>query len=460
MRRLACSYKTLTDPRDLVTRHEQSFHPFEISRRQPSPVMETTPLASTQTSNIEPIEETIAPGQQAQPTLDPLLQRYDELIAESQRSTQWTAKAQTNDPKSNEQVVISPHHAEAEGSEASDSAELPTARDGPLPTPVLSSRPATNESFGDSKMPGISDEFLADLLKDAPGQSGQTPNSDAILTQTSEASESVPSGQLWDPNRTNWQNPDTFSGHEYVPDLNTTIHKQPALGHQMENYFQDVDIFSMLPNGATNIETGFEIPSYLFNSGYSPPIDNESPQLLWDANERNLSVAVHGSSLIAIRAVAEPFNLVPIAGSSARLPTVVNETPGKIPFRAVDNEIHSLILKDIEKRLSHEQLKDFNMPNAQTLQRFLISYLTCFHRHYPILHLPSLDLRNAPSPLILAMCAIGALYRLSRKTAKDLWFWANKMVELVILFALKSSALLLTDYLQGTANSTFRFDVM
>ena len=169
---------------------------------------------------------------------------------------------------------------------------------------------------------------------------------------------------------------------------------------------------------------------------------------------------MHGSSPIAIRAVAEPFDPVPAAGSFARLPTVVNETPRRIPLRVVDDEIHSMILKDIEKRLSHEQLKDFNMPNAESLQRFLVSYLSCFHRHYPILHLPSLDLLNAPSPLILAMCAIGALYRLSRKTAKDLWFWANKMVELVILLSLKSFALHLTDSLQGTANATDRKSVV
>lgn len=458
MRRLACSYKTLTDPRDLVTRHEQSFHPFEISRRQPSPVTETTLLASTQMSNIEPTEETTAPERQEQPTIDPLLQRYDEQIAESQLSTPWTAKSTANDPKSNKQVGISSRHAE--GSQAPDLAELPIAIDGPLPTPVLSSGPGINQPFRDSQMSNMNDEFLGDLLKDATGQSGQTPNSDTILTQTSEASQSGPSGQSWDPSQTNWQNPDTFSRHEFVADPNAISNEPPAMVHQVESYFQDVDIFSMLPNGETNIETDFAMSSYLFNSGYIPPIDTESPQLLWDINERNISVAMHGSSPIAISAVAEPFNMVQVAGSSARLPTVINETPRKIPFRAVDSEIHSLILKDIEKRLSNEQLKDFNMPTAQSLQRFLISYLTCFHKHYPILHLPSLDLRNAPSPLILAMCAIGALYRLSRKTAKDLWFWANKMVELVILLALKSSALLLTDSLQGTANSTFRFDVI
>ncbi|KFZ00061.1 hypothetical protein V500_01194 [Pseudogymnoascus sp. VKM F-4518 (FW-2643)] len=354
--------------KDLVTRHEQSFHPFEISRRQPSPVTETTLLASTQSSNIEPTEETTAPGRQAQPTLDPLLQRYDEQIAESQLCTPWTVQSTTNDPKSNEQVAISSHHAE--GSQASDSAELPIAIDGPLPTPVLLSGPGINQPFIDSQMSNMNDEFLGDLLKDATEQSGQTPNSDTILTQTSEASQSGPSGQSWDPSQTNWQNPDTFSRHEFVADSNAISNEPPAMGHQVESYFQDVDIFSMLPNGETNIETDFAMSSYLFNSGYIPPIDTESPQLLWDINERNLSVAMHGSSPIAIRAVVEPFNILQVAGSSARLPTVINETPRKIPFRAVDSEIHALILKDIEKRLSHEQLKDFNMPTAQSLHDF------------------------------------------------------------------------------------------
>lgn len=58
-----------------------------------------------------------------------------------------------------------------------------------------------------------------------------------------------------------------------------------------------------------------------------------------------------------------------------------------------------------------------DIPNATTLDRCLHSYLKTFHVHFPLVHLPSLDLTQTPSPLLFTMCAIGALYKLERKVA-------------------------------------------
>ena len=233
------------------------------------------------------------------------------------------------------------------------------------------------------------------------------------------------------PGQFSWRESDTLDGDEFaVVDPQIISDGPPLLGRQMGKYFQDVDIFSMLPNGGTNLETDFSISSYLFNSGYSPPIET-SPRHRWDENEnekgRNgLTASKHDTS-----PASTGSHLV---GAFSRLPTVVNETPRKIALPVVDDEIHSLIAEDVKRRLSPNQVRDFKMPSAQAMQRFITSYFTCFHRHFPVVHLPSLDLRNTPSPLILSLCAIGALYRLSRKTAKDLWFWTDVMVELVCSF--------------------------
>lgn len=418
----------LTDFRDLVKRHEQSFHPFELTQHQRPSVIETTLVTSTQTSNIEPLEEPASPGGQTQ-SLDPRLRQPDEQIAVSQRSPPVTAvNAETNTL-----VGASPHHTEDRNANIVE--ELLTAIPSPLSTSGSSSGTDNNQPLETSQIRVQDDRFVADLLNDVSDHSKQVRNSSDTPILNYEASQMGSNVQPWDSNQSTWQNPDILTGHQLVGGLDSVSNMQTTITNsQMEGYFQEVDFFSLLPNGGGNLEASFGLTDYLFNSGFSPPNDYRPSRVLSNVNVGNDSITTHSSVSVATGAVAESHEQVTAASSFSLPPTVVYDTPRKPPFPVIEDDIYSVIQEDVKKILTPDQLKDFRMPNAQGLQRFLTSYFTCFHKHFPILHIPSLELRRSPSHLILSMCAIGAIYRLSRKSAKDLWFWANTMAELVIYF--------------------------
>lgn len=89
-------------------------------------------------------------------------------------------------------------------------------------------------------------------------------------------------------------------------------------------------------------------------------------------------------------------------------------------------EMRVTLMEDLTCRLSVEQLHGFRMPGTTALQKCLRTYLDAFHVHMPIFHLPTMNLANTPSPLVLAICAIGALYRLERKVAASLYLKADQ----------------------------------
>jgi hypothetical protein len=57
------------------------------------------------------------------------------------------------------------------------------------------------------------------------------------------------------------------------------------------------------------------------------------------------------------------------------------------------------------------------------LRLFLGTYFNVFNIHLPLLHAPSLDPDHQPRGLLLAIAAIGALYRLEHRSA-NLLYWA------------------------------------
>lgn len=414
----------LIDCRDLVRRHELSFHPFELARSQRPPATDTILVGTTETSiteATEATEETTAAARPSQPTLDPSLQLHDEQMATSLRSPRARVTAGTNP-----QDGTSSHNTDERSANMAE--ELATATPGSQASPTSSSRTNINQQpLENSQAPLLDNQFLVDMLDDAPGQRNQVQNSNPTPGQIYESEQVGSAMQPWDSNSTDWQSQDILHGHEFVGDPETVPNVQPTMNRQFEGYFQDVDFFSMLPSGGANAQADFGLTSYLFNSGFSPPINHDS------SHERNGSITTPRCLSVAHGATAEHYEHTTAASSTSPLPTVVYEKPKKSPFPVIDDYIYSTIKEDVRKViLPLERINDFSIPNAQGLQRFLTSYFTCFHRHFPVLHIASLDLRSSPSHLILSMCAVGALYRLNRKAAKDLWSWANTMIELVI----------------------------
>jgi hypothetical protein len=104
----------------------------------------------------------------------------------------------------------------------------------------------------------------------------------------------------------------------------------------------------------------------------------------------------------------------------SHLPLVVKDEPPKIPNLAADANWHDSLCKDLGERLGRPGASQ-EVPSANLLQGFLASFLDSYYRHQPLIHLPTMSTVDTPSPLVLAMCCIGALYRLDRRRAQRLY---------------------------------------
>jgi hypothetical protein len=99
--------------------------------------------------------------------------------------------------------------------------------------------------------------------------------------------------------------------------------------------------------------------------------------------------------------------------------------PQKSPAVVFSDAMRTNVLKDLNERLPG-QLEKFRLPPAAALQKCLQTYFDAFHIHLPIFHLHTMDLEHTPAPLVLAICAIGARYRLERKISASLYIKADQ----------------------------------
>ena len=100
--------------------------------------------------------------------------------------------------------------------------------------------------------------------------------------------------------------------------------------------------------------------------------------------------------------------------------------PSKYNFT---EEMRQDLLRDIRNRSLGSFLKENELPSAKVIQASLRSYIDCFDPHLPFIHIPSFIMDGAPSPLVLAMCAIGSLYRLERKIAGDFYSLSQELID-------------------------------
>ncbi|KAF1966781.1 hypothetical protein BU23DRAFT_311752 [Bimuria novae-zelandiae CBS 107.79] len=98
-----------------------------------------------------------------------------------------------------------------------------------------------------------------------------------------------------------------------------------------------------------------------------------------------------------------------------------------LPNLQFTEETHRIICDDLRMGVLSLGLPETLLPSFTELQQFFSGYLEGFHRHFPIIHLHSFDPLQIPSPLIMAICSIGALYRLRREKAKNLFVLAGTM---------------------------------
>lgn len=106
---------------------------------------------------------------------------------------------------------------------------------------------------------------------------------------------------------------------------------------------------------------------------------------------------------------------------STRLPKVLKEKSVNPPRLTIGENTYGRILLDTFERLGQRGEESLPVKNCREVQHLINGYVDYFHRHFPILHLASLVPWETPSPLIWAMCCIGALYRLDRQKARRIY---------------------------------------
>lgn len=122
-----------------------------------------------------------------------------------------------------------------------------------------------------------------------------------------------------------------------------------------------------------------------------------------------------------------PYNWNDLGATNSESPSSVDKrSSNKILSLELDDETHAYLDIDMKNRLAPHLRQRFKLPIRNIMDRFLSSYLTCFHDHFPIIPVASLKLTNVPAPLVIAMCAIGALFRLDRKHATNLRDWVDQ----------------------------------
>jgi hypothetical protein len=98
-----------------------------------------------------------------------------------------------------------------------------------------------------------------------------------------------------------------------------------------------------------------------------------------------------------------------------------------MPWR-ISNEVYSHIQALLEDfRFLYPA--SFLLPSKHTVCRYIEGYFSGFHAHVPFLHVPSVSFRTISPELILAILAVGALYRFQRRQSDQLYMAAHALVQ-------------------------------
>jgi hypothetical protein len=164
-----------------------------------------------------------------------------------------------------------------------------------------------------------------------------------------------------------------------------------------------------------------------------------TPQESGDANMESMNIdndiaqptsSVHQTKSPMSFDTWEPLPRIRSPSRSPRLPRIAKLTPTPRPILTFTEAMRSRLLQDLEARVGSTYLCKSPIPSASILEKCLRAYFDAFHIHFPLLHIPTMDLEHTPSVLILAICAIGALYRLQRRTASLLYIHASNALSL------------------------------
>lgn len=173
-----------------------------------------------------------------------------------------------------------------------------------------------------------------------------------------------------------------------------------------------------------------------FNTNLSPLDYMQIPNHSEASTDYNLESVSRESRLVtasAQRDVMQPPNST-IAASSVS-DTDIAQNSSILPLDqsrlarpaipALSDRAYANILRQISAKTSADEMGTLSFPNCASLKKCLTTYIDVFHQHFPILHLPTMQFDETCPALLLAMCAIRALYRLERTSATQLYLIAE-----------------------------------
>ncbi|KAJ5032721.1 uncharacterized protein L3040_009315 [Drepanopeziza brunnea f. sp. 'multigermtubi'] len=187
-------------------------------------------------------------------------------------------------------------------------------------------------------------------------------------------------------------------------------------GDQFDAFFSHVDL---LQNGAN---FGTDPATYMVDSSSSAPLEmakDHSDQAECMSSWPPESTAITATATTIDQAASSHTHMDAKSaafanqGSFSRMPSIMAQTPRKLTIPSLDAATYDAIVASIESKVPPELWENTGIPSHHDLQRFM----------------PSLDPSNSPHHLILAICSVGALYRLIRKKARDMWSWANFLAD-------------------------------
>lgn len=95
----------------------------------------------------------------------------------------------------------------------------------------------------------------------------------------------------------------------------------------------------------------------------------------------------------------------------------------------ISNDQRDKMLRITPIRENHPEDAGLRLPSADLLSQYLRTFVDNFGVHMPFIHIPSLDMDNMAAPLLLSMCAIGALLRLEQAASINLSIEAGRLLK-------------------------------
>lgn len=187
----------------------------------------------------------------------------------------------------------------------------------------------------------------------------------------------------------------------------------------MPTFDIDLSAFAFSPRLNQPAEVHLDVPISHITDDITLPLSTENVQYFPNLNNLPSQIFNHASAPDKSTTSPETPKSYSTHSTNYDLP-LLRENRQSHSTIVLDNAAYESLRRNVAQFLTLP-VADVELPPAKVCQGFLSGYVTSFHGHLPIIHLQSVCPRTTPSPLILAMCSIGALYRLDRRRARQLY---------------------------------------